>query len=52
MGDFNMIENKEDKSGGIPHTWKGNERLFWVNLKRNFNIIDPLAGLEKTYNDT
>lgn len=43
VGDFNMVENREDKSGGNVQCWKGNELFFWSNFKRKFRIADPLT---------
>ncbi|XP_059077178.1 uncharacterized protein LOC131876287 [Cryptomeria japonica] len=43
-GDFNMIENQEDKLGGLPFSWKEQERLTWNNFKRTKSLFDPLRG--------
>lgn len=29
-GDFNMVENDEDKKGGLNLEWKSHEKLFWM----------------------
>lgn len=43
-GDFNMVENQEDKMGGLPFSWKDQERLTWNNFKRAKSLFDPLRG--------
>jgi hypothetical protein len=43
-GDFNMIENQEDKMGGLPFSWKDQERKTWYNFKISKSLFDPLSG--------
>lgn len=45
--DLNMIENVEDKMGGIGMGWKGNESHFWKRMKAKLNLFDTLEGLRK-----
>ena len=39
-GDFNMIEAHEDKLGGLPFSWKEQEKLFWNMFKQSKCFID------------
>lgn len=50
-GDFNMIENKFDKQGGLKHLWKGNEKFFWLNFKMFLNLSDPIENRKGDYKD-
>lgn len=43
-GDFNMIENVEDKSRGLSMDWKCDEKLFWDIMKSTLHLFDPLDG--------
>lgn len=37
-GDLNMVEQKEDKIGGNPKSWKRNELYVWEKSKRFLNL--------------
>lgn len=41
-----MIENSEDKKGGLNMEWKGSEKHFWMSLKSKLNLLDPLEGMK------
>ena len=43
-GDFNMVENQEDKLGGLPFAWKHQEKIYWDQCKHKLNLFDPLEG--------
>ncbi|XP_059076993.1 uncharacterized protein LOC131876187 [Cryptomeria japonica] len=43
-GDFNMIENCDDKMGGNAFEWKGFEKSHWDRMKFKKNLFDPLFG--------
>lgn len=51
VGDFNMVEHKIDKAGGLPHCWKGNEMYFWFKFKRKFNLVDPMENMHDKFQD-
>lgn len=40
--DFNMIENQDDKAGGIPFEWKCQEKPHWDRFKQHMQLFDPL----------
>lgn len=49
-GDFNMVENPQDKLGGTKHEWKGNKRFYWSSLKNKLSLLDLLEGRKNEYN--
>lgn len=51
VGDFNMVEHRADKSGGLAHSWKGNELFFWHKFKRKFNLTDPMENMHGKFPD-
>ena len=51
VGDFNMVEHRIDKSGGLTHSWKGNEMYFWHKFKRKFNLLDPMEHMHGKFHD-
>ena len=51
VGDFNMVEHRIDKAGGLPHCWKGNEMYFWFKFKRKFNLVDPMENMHDKFQD-
>ena len=46
-GDFNMVENQDDKSGGLPFAWKHQEKFYWDRCKHKLNLFDPMEGCRR-----
>ena len=46
-----MVEHRVDKSGGLAHSWKGNEMYFWHKFKRKFNLLDPMEHMHGKFPD-
>eukprot|EP00249_Psilotum_nudum_P003895 c17395_g1_i3 orf=13-273(+) len=40
MGDFNMIEQEQDKRGGVSSTIQGTERASWEQVKWRAGLVD------------
>lgn len=43
-GDFNMVNNVQDKQGGNKVKWKGVERIHWERMVNKMRLTDPIAG--------
>lgn len=46
-----MIENREDKYGGIPLEWKWMEKIHWERLKNRKRLFDPLFCKKQDVSD-
>eukprot|EP00249_Psilotum_nudum_P003894 c17395_g1_i1 orf=13-462(+) len=47
MGDFNMIEQEQDKKGGVNAAIQGAEKVSWENVKWKIGLADMTDTEEK-----
>lgn len=48
-GDFNMVEHKDEKLGGVVIEWKGGEKPHWDKMKNMKRFFDALEGLKHVH---